>query len=68
MKYGIDTLDKKSFLSFYSTYKPIGAAPRWHFFGEGERGRVVYKKDVMLCGLRISEKKEILRKPTLCIF
>ena len=43
--------------------KPIGAAPRCHIFwgGRGPFG----KKGVTLRGLRISEKKEILRKPTV---
>jgi hypothetical protein len=45
-------------------YKPIGAAPRWHFF-VGGGGGVWAKKFVTLHGLRISEKKEILRKPTV---
>jgi hypothetical protein len=51
-------------LSF--TYKPIGAAPQGHFF-VGGGGGVWAKKFVTLHGLRISEKKEILRKPTLDI-
>jgi hypothetical protein len=54
------TLDVKNFY----LNKPIGAAPRWHFFWGGEVG-VWAKKGVMLRGLRISEKKEILRKPTV---
>jgi hypothetical protein len=41
-------------------YKPIGAAPWGQFLGGGS-GRLVYKGDT-LRGLRISEKKEILRK------
>ena len=45
-------------------YKPIGAAPRVHFFGGGGGG-VWAKKAVTLRGLWISEKKEILCKPTL---
>jgi hypothetical protein len=45
--------------------KPIGAAPRVHFFVGGGGGGVWAKKVVMLSGLRISEKKEILRKPTV---
>jgi hypothetical protein len=49
----------------YSTKNnPIGAAPQGHFF-VGGGGGVWAKKFVMLCGLRISEKKEILRKPTV---
>jgi hypothetical protein len=47
-----------------SNYKPIGAAPRGHFFCGGGGG-VWAKKVVTLRGLRISEKKEILRKPTV---
>jgi hypothetical protein len=43
--------------------KPIGAKPQRQFFG-GEGG-VWYEKGVMLRGLRISEKKEILRKLTV---
>ena len=43
--------------------KPIGAMPQRHFLG-GEGG-VWAKKGVTLRGLRISEKKEILRKPTV---
>ena len=45
-------------------YKPIGAAPRGLFF-VGRGGGVLAKKFETLCGLRISEKKEILRKPTV---
>jgi hypothetical protein len=45
-------------------YKPIGAAPRVHFL-LGGGGGIWEKKAVMLRGLRISEKKEILRKPTV---
>jgi hypothetical protein len=52
-----------SFISLI-LYKPIGAAPRGHFF-VGGGGGVWAKKFVTLCGLRISEKKEILRKPTV---
>ena len=48
----------------YIDYKPIGAAPRGHFF-VGGGGGVWAKKVVTLCGRRISEKKEILRKPTV---
>jgi hypothetical protein len=48
---------------FYVPYKPIGATPQRHFFG-GEGG-VWYEKGVTLCGLRISEKKEILCKLTV---
>jgi hypothetical protein len=55
-------LEKYFFLKFYQ-YKPIGAAPGGHFF-VGGGGGVWAKKFVMLRGLRISEKKEILRKPT----
>jgi hypothetical protein len=46
------------------SYKPIGAAPQGHFFVVGGGG-VWAKKVVTLRGLRISEKKEILRKPTV---
>jgi hypothetical protein len=46
--------------------KPIGAAPQGHFF-VGGGGGVWAKKFVTLRGLRIFEKKEILRKPTLDI-
>jgi hypothetical protein len=53
------------FVSF-TIYKPIGAAPQGHFF-VGGGGGVWAKKFVTLRGLRISEKKEILRKPTLDI-
>jgi hypothetical protein len=49
---------------FIIKYKPIGAAPRGHFFVGGGRGRLG-KKVVTLRGLRISEKIEILRKPTV---
>ena len=48
----------------YIDYKPIGAAPRGHFF-VGGGGGVWAKKVVTLRGLQISEKKEILRKPTV---
>jgi hypothetical protein len=51
---------------FFTTNKPIGAAPRGHFF-VGGGGGVWAKKIVTLRGLRISEKKEILRKPTVDI-
>jgi hypothetical protein len=44
--------------------KPIGAAPRWPPFFGGEGG-LLAKKGVTLRGLRISEKKEILRKLTV---
>jgi len=50
--------------SFSYIYKPIGAAPRGHFF-VGGGGGVWAKKFVTLPRLRISEKKEILRKPTV---
>ncbi len=43
--------------------KPIGATPQRHFLG-GEGG-AWYEKGVTLRGLRISKKKEILRKPTV---
>ncbi len=56
--------DKRSLCQMILNNKPIGAAPRWHFFGGGEGG-VWAKKGVTLRGLRISEKKEILRKPTV---
>jgi hypothetical protein len=47
---------------YFIYYKPIGAAPRGQFFwGRGEWA-FWYKKGVTLRGLRISEKKEILRK------
>jgi len=46
--------------STISSYKPIGAALWGQFLGGGS-GRLVYK-GVKLRGLRISEKKEILRK------
>jgi hypothetical protein len=49
-----------------SNYKPIGAAPQGHFF-VGGGGGVWAKKFVTLRGLQISEKKEILRKPTVDI-
>ncbi len=54
--------------SFYSialiSDKPIGAAPRGQFVwgGSGRFG----KKNVTLRGLRISQKKEILRKLIYC--
>ncbi len=48
---------------FCSDYKPIGATPQRHFYG-GE-GDAWYEKGVTLCGLRISKKKEILRKLTV---
>ena len=48
----------------YYLYKPIGAAPRWPPFFGGEGG-LLAKKGVTLRGLRISEKKEILRKLTV---
>jgi hypothetical protein len=57
-------------LIVFTIYKPIGAAPQGHFF-VGGGGGVWAKKVVTLRGLRISEKKEILRKPTVlckCIF
>ncbi len=44
--------------------KPIGAAPQGHFF-VGGGGGVWAKKFGTLRGLRIPEKKEILRKPTV---
>ncbi len=44
--------------------KPLGATPRWHLF-LGGKGAFKQKKGVTLRGLRISEKKEILRKPTV---
>jgi hypothetical protein len=43
--------------------KLIEAMPQRHFFG-GE-GSAWYEKGVTLRGLRISEKKEILRKLTV---
>ncbi len=49
--------------SFLRYYKPIGATPQRHFFGE--EGGAWYDKGVTLRGLRISEKKEILRKLTV---
>ena len=49
--------------TLYMSNKPIGAAPQGHFFVGG--GGVWAKKVVTLRGLRISEKKEILRKPTV---
>ena len=55
--------DMTRFKCFLS-YKPIGAAPQGHFF-VGGGGDVWAKKVVTLCRLRISEKKEILRKPTV---
>ena len=48
-----------------SINKPIGASPAGHFFGGGVLAKKVY---VMLRGLRISEKKEILRKVTVHTF
>ena len=48
----------------FNIYKPIGAAPQGHFF-VGGGGGVWAKKVVMLRRLWISEKKEILRKPTV---
>jgi hypothetical protein len=53
-------------LIFSSIDKPIGAAPGGHFF-VGGGGGVWAKKFVMLRGLRISGKKEILRKPTVLL-
>jgi hypothetical protein len=50
-------------LNIFISYKPIGATPQRHFFG-GEGG-VWYEKGVTLRRLRISEKKEILRKLTV---
>jgi hypothetical protein len=47
-----------------SIYKPIGASLWVHFF-VGGGGGVWAKKAVTLRGLRISEKKKILRKPTV---
>jgi hypothetical protein len=43
----------------------VVAAPRGHFF-VGGGGGVWAKKVVTLCGLRISEKKEILRSRQYC--
>jgi hypothetical protein len=48
---------------FFNLYKPIGATPQRHFFG-GEKG-AWYEKGVTLRRLRISKKKEILRKLTV---
>ena len=45
----------------------MGASPAGQFFFGGGRGRFG-KKGVMLHGLRISEKKEILRKLTVHTF
>jgi hypothetical protein len=47
----------------YLYYKPIGATPQRHFFGE--EGGVWYEKGVTLRRLQISKKKEILRKLTV---
>jgi hypothetical protein len=47
--------------------KPIGASPAGQFFLGGE-GAFWQKRCVTLCGLRISEKKEILRKLTVHTF
>jgi hypothetical protein len=48
-------------------YKPIGASPAGHFVWGG-RGRFGKKGVISLRGLRISEKKEILRKLTVCTY
>jgi hypothetical protein len=48
----------------FLTNKPIGASPRGSFVFFGGRGRFG-KKGVMLRGLRISEKNEILHKLTI---
>jgi hypothetical protein len=53
----------RDFLAIFGKYKPIGAMPQRHFF-RGEGG-VWYEKGVTLHGLRMSEKKEILRKLTV---
>jgi hypothetical protein len=45
--------------------KPIGAAPQGHFFVGGGGGVWTKKVVTLRGGLRISEKKEILRKPTV---
>ncbi len=50
--------------AIFLDHKPIGAALRGHFF-VGGGGGVWAKKLLTLRGLRISEKKEILRKPTV---
>jgi hypothetical protein len=57
-------LNKIFVFFFFFCYKPIGAAPRGHIF-VGGGGGVWAKQVVTLRGLRISEKKEILRKPTV---
>ena len=49
-------------LKIFYTYKLIGAALLRHFFGGGG---FFDKKGLLLGGLRISEKKEILRKLTV---
>jgi hypothetical protein len=54
------------FVVIIRKYKLIGSAPQGHFF-VGGGGGVWAKKFVTLRGLRISEKKEILRKPTVDI-
>ena len=46
-----------NFYKFFYPDKPIGAAPRGHFF-VGGGGGVWAKKFVTLRGLRISEKKK----------
>jgi len=52
----LTTQQKEDLKALLNTYKPIGAAPRWHFF-VGGGGGVWAKKFVTLRGLRISEKK-----------
>ncbi len=50
-------------IAFLLHYKPIGATLQRPFFGE--EGGAWYEKGVTLCGLRISEKKQIFRKLTV---
>jgi hypothetical protein len=60
-------LQNSVFASFKQN-KPIGASPLGQFLFFGGEGGVWAKKVVTLRGLRISEKKEILRKLTVHTF
>jgi hypothetical protein len=56
-------VNKSFWMSSLTSNKPIGATPQRHFLG-GEGG-AWYETGVTLRGLRISKKKEILRKLTV---